>query len=149
MVIVVRLISKLEADNLETFWHLYYYKQMLNKIYSVYADLHGIQVIDVGKKMAACTFYQNALLRTSRVNDWIKMTRNHLMMTKFNTTKKLTSCLMAVLQKTSIRFFNKRSNRNAFWRNVHPYNVQLPAAVNNFKFTNLFILARKICQNAR
>ena len=56
---------------------------------------------------------------------------------------------MPVLQKTSIRFFNKRSNRNAFWRNVHPYNVQLPAAVDNFKFTNLFILARKICQNAR
>ena len=53
--------------------------------------------------MAACTFYQNALL-ASRVNEWIKMTRNHLMMKNFSTTKKLTSCLMPVLQKTSIRF---------------------------------------------
>jgi hypothetical protein len=54
------------------------------------------------KKMAACTFYENAL-QGSRVNDW-KMTRNHLMIRNFCKTKKLTSSLMPVLQKTSIHF---------------------------------------------
>ena len=53
------------------------------------------------------TFYQNAL-RASRVNDCIKgdtrVTRNHPMMRNFSKTKKLTPCLMSVLQKTSIRF---------------------------------------------
>ena len=55
--------------------------------------------------MAACSFYQNSL-RASTVNAWIKMTRNNLMR-NFSTTKKLTSCLMPVLQKTSIHFFKR------------------------------------------
>ncbi len=59
----------------------------------------------ITKRMAACTFYKNAL-QASRANDWIEMTRIHLMMRNFSTTNKLTSCLMPVLQKTSTRFLN-------------------------------------------
>ncbi len=68
---------------------------------SLYAIVEAL--IDHNEKMAACTFYQNAL-RGIRVNDQIKMTRNHLMMRNFSTMKKLNSCLMSVFQKTSIRF---------------------------------------------
>jgi hypothetical protein len=61
------------------------------------------------KTIASCTFYQNAL-RASRANYWIwKMIRNHLMR-NFSTTVNgeiLTSCLMAVRLKTSIRFFKR------------------------------------------
>jgi hypothetical protein len=59
--------------------------------------------IYITKKMAACTFYQNAL-QASGVNDWIKMTQNHPMMRNFSTRKKLSSCFMPVL-KSSIHFF--------------------------------------------
>ena len=56
----------------------------------------------ITKKKAACTFYQNAL-RASRVNDWIKMTRNYLMMRNFSTTNKLAS-LMLVFPNMFIHF---------------------------------------------
>ena len=64
--------------------------------------------LTIPKKMAACTFYQNAL-RASKVNDWINMTRNHLrlMIRNFSTTKKLTPFLMPVFQKMSICFFKQ------------------------------------------
>ena len=64
------------------------------------------KLIDNNEKDGGMYILPNAL-QASRANDWIKMTRNHLMVRNFSTTKKFPSCLMHVLQKTSIRFFKR------------------------------------------
>ena len=83
---------------LHVYWRLFFSLKLWGRFFQRYR-------LTITKKMAACTFYQIAL-RAPRVNDWIKMTRNSLMMGNFSKTKKLTSCLMPVLQKTCIRFLN-------------------------------------------
>ena len=76
----------------------YQNKKFVVHIYQFYR-LRGDIIIDHNEKDGGIciysTFYQNAL-RASRVNDWIKMTRNNLMMRNFSTTKKLFCCLMRV-----------------------------------------------------
>ena len=58
--------------------------------------------IDHNEKDGGMYILQNAL-RASRLNEWIKMTRKPLTIRNFSATKKLTPCLMSVLQKNSIR----------------------------------------------
>ncbi len=67
-------------------------------------------------------------LGASKANDWIKMTRNHLMKRNSSTRKKLASCLIPVLQKTSIRLFERfptaKHSGEMYIRNLFRY-VQL------------------------
>ena len=81
------------------------------KIHSDSMTIHLISIIDIlwlsrqsaiTKKMAACTFSQDAL-PMSIENYGINMTQDHLMR-NFRGTDKSTSCLTSIFQKTSIRF---------------------------------------------